>query len=102
MAKVRGKLPTDFAFGIEIERAINKSVISVISEQMALDHHFCMNDRGKIQFFPILDTDEPMVFTTTLNAIIDYEMESGPENADVIIKTLEIALRRAKKAARRK
>jgi hypothetical protein len=101
MAKVRGKLPTDFYFGIDWNNLLSKTVIPVIAGEMTNDHHFCFTDQGKIQFFPIFDGEYPMSFTTTLNAMVDYEMETNPGIADAIIHTLEVALRRAKKAKRK-
>lgn len=94
--KVRGTLPRDFMFGLDVEQFINR-MVPVISNAMRDDHLFTMDSKGKLKFFPILDTEEPMSFTTTLNALVDEIVEEEPELIPDLIKTLQSALRRVKR-----
>lgn len=94
--KVRGNLPRDFMFGLDVGQFINR-MVPIISDAMRDDHMFVMDSKGKLKFFPILDTEEPMSFTTTLNALVDEMVEEEPEVIPELIKTLQSAVRRAKR-----
>lgn len=95
--KVRGTLPTDFYFGLdEVEKIINHRVMPIIADGMRKDHHFTMDSKGKVRFYPFLDTEEPMSFTTSINALVDEAM-GGDGMADQLIKVLQSAIRRVKR-----